>query len=225
MDGSVIPIDRTRSAEAVEVLTRALLPYPTMRWIARSERPGFEDRLRAVYRVAVAMQRVEGQPVLGVSHAGPGADELAGVAVVHDPGRALTARSALVGLARSVFSPARSTLVRGHRYETAIERVRPREPHHFLSVIGVLPALQRSGYGRALMDAIHRRADADPLSTGVCLDTCDPANRAYYERFGYEVAAECRTGPLHQWILFRSAARRRVAAEPGPTGSISSSPG
>jgi hypothetical protein len=41
---------------------------------------------------------------------------------------------------------------------------------------------------------------------GVCLDTCDPGNRAWYESLGYEVAGECRTGPLHQWILFRPAA-------------------
>jgi len=197
----VLDVDRQRSEEAAEVLTRALLPYPTMRWICRSELPGFEDRLRAVYRVAIAMQRIERQPLLGVLQG----ERLAGAAVVYDPGRALTARSALVGLLRSVFSPARSSMRRGHRYEMAIERLRPRDPHHFLSVIGVQPELQRNGYGRTLMEAIHARAHADPDSVGVCLDTCDPGNRAYYEGFGYQVAAECTTGPLRQWLLFRPA--------------------
>jgi len=201
MQRDVFPIERGRSEEAAQVLTRALLSYPTMRWICRAERPGFEERLRAVYRVAVAMQHVEGQPLLGVADG----VRLAGVAVVHDPGRALTARSALVGLLRSVFSPALSTLRRGHHYETEILRVRPRDLHHYVSVVGVLPELQRRGFGRALMDAIHRRADADSASVGVCLDTCDPGNRAYYEGFGYALAAECRTGPLHQWVLLRSA--------------------
>ena len=198
----VVVIDHRRGNEAVEVLTRALAPYPTMRWVCRSERRGFEDRLRAVYRVAIAMQRIEGQPILGLL------DEecLVAAAIVYDPGRKLTSRSAFVGLLRSVCSPARGTMRRGYSYESEIDRQRPRDSHHFLSVIGVLPHLQRRGYGRALMAAIHARADRDPRSAGVCLDTCDPENRVYYETFGYEVIGQCRTGPLRQWILFRPAA-------------------
>lgn len=197
----VVAVERARREEAAALLTRALIPYPTMRWMCRSERPGFEARLRAIYRVAVTMQRIEGQPLLGLLEG----ERLAAIAVVHDPGRALSVRSALAGLLGSVFSPAVSTLRRGVRYEAAIDRIRPREPHHYLSVIGVEPELQRSGCGRALMAALHARADADPRSTGVCLETCDPANRAYYESLGYEFTAECATGPLRQWLLFRPA--------------------
>jgi GNAT superfamily N-acetyltransferase len=198
----VIVVDRGRSDEAADVLTQALQRYPTMRWLCRSARPGFEDRLRAVYRVAVAMQRVERQPTLGVLDGA----RLTAAAILYDPGRKLTPRSAWVGLLGSLCSPARTTMRRGHRYETQIDRLRPRDPHHFLSVIGVRPEVQRRGYGRALMDAIHARAARDPRSIGVCLDTCDPENRVYYESFGYEVTGECRTGPLRQWILFRPAA-------------------
>lgn len=194
-----IEIDPARAQEAGEVLTRALLPYPTMRWVCRSERPGFEERLRAIYRVAIRMQIAEGQPTLGLLRG----ERLLAVAIVHDPGREMTIRSALTGLVSSVLSPARSTMARGHRYESAIARARPRDPHHFLSVIGVRPEEQGRGHGRALMDAIHARADRDPRSAGVCLDTCDSRNRSYYERFGYEECARCRTGPLEQWILFR----------------------
>lgn len=185
--------------EAADVLTRALAGYPTMRWICRSERPGFEQRLRAIYRVSLAMQHREIQPTLALRDGA----RLVAVAIVHDPGRRMTAGSALAGLLGSVFSPARSTMGRGHRYETAITRERPRDPHHFLSVIGVEPERQGQGFGRTLMDALHARADSDPHSAGVCLDTCDPANRRYYEGFGYELHARCTTGPLEQWILFR----------------------
>jgi ribosomal protein S18 acetylase RimI-like enzyme len=94
-------------------------------------------------------------------------------------------------------------MARGHAYETAIARERPRVPHHFLSVIGVEPKQQRRGYGRTLMEAIHARADRDPGSSGVCLDTSDPNNRGYYESFGYEILSRCTTGPLQQWIMFR----------------------
>jgi GNAT superfamily N-acetyltransferase len=195
----VVEVDTTRAREAADVLTQALLPYPTMRWVCRAERPGFEERLRAIYRVAIRMQLAEGQPTFGALVG----ERLAAVAIAHDPGRAMTARSALAGLLGSVLSPARSTMARGHRYESAIARVRPREPHHFLSVIGARPDARGRGYGRALMDALHARAGRDERSAGVCLDTCDAGNRRYYERFGYEERARCRTGPLEQWILFR----------------------
>lgn len=195
----IVELGRERRGEAADLLARALAPYPTMRWLCEAERPGFEERLRAIYRVAIRMQIAEGQPTLGLLRG----ERLLAVAIVHDPGRAMTPRSALTGLVGSVLSPARSTMRRGHRYESAIARARPRDPHHFLSVIGVRPEEQRRGYGRALMDAIHARADRDPRSAGVCLDTCDSRNRSYYERFGYEECARCRTGPLEQWILFR----------------------
>lgn len=197
----VTQVGRRSRREAAEILTRALAPYPTMRWVCRSEQRGFEARLRSVYRVALAMQQREGQPSLGLLEDG----RLVAVAIVHDPGRRMTAGSALAGLLGSVFSPARSTMARGHRYETAITRERPRDSHHFLSVIGVDPERQRRGFGRGLMDAIHARAARDPRSAGVCLDTCDPENRHYYEGLGYEVRSRCTTGPLEQWIMFRPA--------------------
>lgn len=197
----VVELGPEQRPEAADLLTRALASYPTMRWICDADRRGFEERLRAIYRVSLAMQHREGQPSLGLLDGG----RLVAVAVVHDPGRRLTARSALAGLVGSVLSPARSTLARGHRYETAIARERPRDPHHFLSVIGVEPERQRQGHGRVLMDALHARAARDPGSAGVCLDTCDPRNRRYYESFGYGLHARCTTGPLEQWILFRRA--------------------
>jgi GNAT superfamily N-acetyltransferase len=199
----VVELGRDHRREAAEILTRALAPYPTMRWVCGSERRGFEERLRCVYRVALAMQRREGQPSLGVLDDG----RLVAVAIVHDPGRRMTPGSALTGLFGSLLSPARSTMARGQRYEAAIARERPREPHHFLVVIGVDPERQGRGYGRTLMDAIHERADRDPRSAGVCLDTCDPGNRSYYERFGYEVRSRCTTGPLEQWIMLRPGSR------------------
>jgi GNAT superfamily N-acetyltransferase len=204
---AVIPLPRERHRDAADVLTRALFAYPTMQWICRSERSGYGRRLRAAYRVAIDVQHAEGQPILGILAGG----RVGAAALVHDPDRSITLRSALVGLGGSVLSPARSTIRRGFRFDSEIERLRPDAPHHFLSVIGVTPDLQRRGYGRALMEFLHTRAEDDPRSTGVALDTSDPANVVYYRGMGYEVSARARFGPVEQAILFRPSSRARSA--------------
>jgi GNAT superfamily N-acetyltransferase len=199
----VIPLPPALHREAAEVLTRALFDYPTMCWICRRERPGYERRLRAAYRLAIDVQRAEDQPILGILHR----DRVAAAALVHEPGRRITLRAALVGLTGSLLSPARSTIRRGHRFDTQVERLRPDAPHHFLSVIGVTPALQRRGYGRALMLHLHARSEGDTRSAGVALDTSDPANVVYYGAMGYEVTECARFGSVEQAILFRPSRR------------------
>ncbi|MBW3589975.1 MAG: GNAT family N-acetyltransferase [Actinobacteria bacterium] len=64
----------------------------------------------------------------------------------------------------------------------------PAEPHVHLAVLGVDPSHQRSGIGTLLVDEGLRRADTDGLP--VYLDTDEPANVPYYERFGFQVTCE-----------------------------------
>ena len=82
---------------------------------------------------------------------------------------------------------------RGWRYEIAVDRLRPPPaPYHFVSVIGVRPELQRLGYGRTSMAAIHERAEGHPRSARVCLDTSEPNN----ERLGYRGTGRAQIGPV-----------------------------
>ena len=56
-----------------------------------------------------------------------------------------------------------------------------------LEVLGVRPDSQRGGAGSALTRLGVERADADGLPA--FLHTSDPANVAFYRRFGFEVVA------------------------------------
>ncbi len=73
-----------------------------------------------------------------------------------------------------------------------------------VGVIGVHPAEQGRGYGRRLLAAIHALSAHHPTSTGVYLDTENPASKAFYERCGYRLLAEERLDDgVDIWCLFR----------------------
>ena len=79
------------------------------------------------------------------------------------------------------------------RATPALDRLHPREPHWFLSLLGTEPDLQGHGLGSALVRPGVERAQA--AGTLVHLDTGVPENVGWYRRFGFEVADEVRLVP------------------------------
>ncbi len=79
-----------------------------------------------------------------------------------------------------------------------LERAHPAEPHWYLVVLSVRPDHQRRGLGGALLAPILERSDRDHLPC--YLETSDPANVAFYQRFGFRVSgtiAALSHGPVH----------------------------
>lgn len=80
------------------------------------------------------------------------------------------------------------TVQEGRRDEGAavfaqMSRFHPREPHWHLPLIGTDPAAVRNGVGHALMTEGLALADQD--GRPAYLENSNPANRAFYERFGF----------------------------------------
>ena len=69
-----------------------------------------------------------------------------------------------------------------------IDSLGPPHPCWHLNSIGVDPSTQRSGLGSALINHMLPRIDDDALPA--FLDTSQPDNLGYYERFGFRVTAE-----------------------------------
>lgn len=90
------------------------------------------------------------------------------------------------------------------RYEQASARFEPPVPHWYLGVIGVHPSLAGRGAGRMLMEAFCAKAAADPLSSGVYLETSSPASLAFYRKLGFEVRGEGELDGLPLWCVFRA---------------------
>jgi ribosomal protein S18 acetylase RimI-like enzyme len=66
-----------------------------------------------------------------------------------------------------------------------MERSHPREPHWYLAFVGTDPDHRGRGAGRAVIDPVLARCDAEGL--GAYLESSKPENLPYYERFGFVV--------------------------------------
>lgn len=87
----------------------------------------------------------------------------------------------------------------------------PVDRHWSLEALGIRPEAQRQGLGSRLMRPILERADSEGVDC--YLETSNPANVAFYGRFGFEVTTDVPlipNGPPHV------AMRRRFGA-PGST--------
>ena len=95
------------------------------------------------------------------------------------------------------------------RYGSNTDRAHPRDPHWYLEVLGVRPEAQRSGLGSRLIRPVLERADRERLPC--YLETSDPANVPYYERFDFEVVDDALQlvpdGPTHVSMRREPSAR------------------
>jgi GNAT superfamily N-acetyltransferase len=64
-----------------------------------------------------------------------------------------------------------------------MERRHPREPHYYLSVLGVDPAHQGKGLGHRLVAPVLERCDAERRLAW--LESTNPKNHAFYHRLGF----------------------------------------
>jgi len=87
----------------------------------------------------------------------------------------------------------------------ALARVHPREPHWYLSTLGVDPTAQGRGVGTALLAHWLAGVDADALPAW--LETDRQANVAFYRRAGFEVARRTEVLGTTVWCMGRPANR------------------
>jgi ribosomal protein S18 acetylase RimI-like enzyme len=84
-----------------------------------------------------------------------------------------------------------------------MERLHPREPHLYLSVLGVAPEAQGRGLGSALMAPVLERCDREGVPA--YLESSTDRNVAFYGRHGFRVVRETRfpRGP-GMWLMWRN---------------------
>ncbi|MFP5319894.1 MAG: GNAT family N-acetyltransferase [Acidimicrobiia bacterium] len=192
----VVVLDRGRASEAADALAASHAEYPAFRHVfpdprrrARALRPFFLATVADAVPFEAVYAAVDGPRVLGAAvWLPPGAF----------PWSAWRKARAAPAFLRVLLADPRHFGAFAKVGANA-EKAHPEEPHWFLEVLGIRPEAQRQGLGTRLVEPALARADAAGLPC--LLETSDPANVAFYERFGFTVADAALTlvpgGPTH----------------------------
>jgi len=94
-------------------------------------------------------------------------------------------------------------LARGAVVTELMKDAHPEEPHWYLAVIGSDPTVRGKGFGQALMRKRLDRCDAEHAPA--YLESSNPDNIPYYQRFGFEVTGELAIpdGGPSLWPMWR----------------------
>ena len=202
---------------------------PVVRWLAREDVAAagallgraFQDnpvyraifahlddaaRARAVGRMklaftdaAVRWQEAEGIWVDG---------QLAGASLICAPGQYPHRLAAFLRHARGTFGMGWRSIGQLLRADAYIRSRHTHVPHYYLFVLGIDPARQRQGLGRALLRSLAARADGHRVSA--YLETDRLTSVALYRSFGFEVNTEedvSAVPGMHVWTMTRPAKR------------------
>jgi hypothetical protein len=194
--------DKDRAAAAM--LGRAFVDDPLIRAIVGDEPAS--DRIRrmtGLFGVILGTHRRDGQPVVGIIDDG----QVAGAAIIDQVTRPAGAIAAAVtGLP---FMPAilRAIGPQGVRRGLAVldelARSRPPEPHLYLNVLGVEPAMQGRHFGVAMIDYLRDQVALRSDLIGVYLETATAENVGYYTTAGYATIGEIAPIGVRVWRMLQ----------------------
>jgi ribosomal protein S18 acetylase RimI-like enzyme len=196
---NVRPSRRSDVRELAGVLGRAFHDDPVMRWIL----PDDDARARGLPRMFATMTRHHFLRGGGVEVAGAGGD-LGAAALWDPPGRWKQTRLEELLMMPAFVLAFGSRVAAGQQVAELMKDHHPEEPHWYLAIIGSDPTVRGAGFGQALMRSRLDRCDAEYAPA--YLESSNPDNIPYYERFGFEVTGELTVpdgGPT-LWPMWRA---------------------
>jgi ribosomal protein S18 acetylase RimI-like enzyme len=196
----IIDVPRERLDEAVDVFARAFENYPLMRHFFAGSGEDYGRQVREAFRITCEIRMTLNDSVKGIL------DEdgrLVAVACANHPEKKEWPASLEQSFATFEERMPSQAIERLNQYVELGTKHDLEQPHFYLVAIGVRPDAQGQGYGRALLDEVHRMSEDHPFSTGVALDTETISNVPLYEHCGYGVTARDRLGDVDIWYMFR----------------------
>lgn len=191
-------LDNSYIREARSLLYQAYRHEPTYSYLFESERPGYEQRVRATVRELVNQHFSEDLPALGLLID----DRLVGVALIAPPQRRLGITESWVWRMRMLLTTGFRCTKRYLAYHDAVLACLPPGAYHVLPMLAVHPQFQGQHLGEQLLVALHNWCAEDAQSQGVVLDTGNPRYLDFYKRQGYEEIGEVAIGPVLEHVFF-----------------------
>jgi len=181
-----MPEIQTRPATRADIgglshtLARAFADDPVMKWMIPDDRV----RRRRLPRLFAALTKHQHLDHGGVEVASS-ADGIGAAALWDPPGKWQSTRGAELRAAPIMLLTLGTAVLRGQAAAELMKKHHPEEPHWYLAVIGSDPLVRGGGFGQALMQSRLDRVDAEHAPA--YLESSNPVNVPYYERFGFEV--------------------------------------
>ena len=191
-------LDHGYVREARSLLYHAYRHDPTFAYLFESERPGFDQRVRATVRELVQQHFAEELPAIGLVIE----ERLVGIALIAPPIRRLDITESWGWRLRMLMTTGFRCTRRYLQYHDAVLACLPPGPYHVLPLIGVHPQFQGQQLGEKLLGALHDWCAEDAGSQGVVLDTGNPHYLEFYKRQGYEEIGEVAVGPIREHVFF-----------------------
>jgi ribosomal protein S18 acetylase RimI-like enzyme len=129
--------------------------------------------------------------------------EVSGALIALDPGGYPAAAPPLATQLRCLWGQGVRVLRRWTRLYRMLDACHPKEPHCYLSLIAIHPALQRNGIGRALLQAWLRDVDARAMASYLETDRCELLG--FYQAAGFCVEHELEAFGTPIWCMSRPA--------------------
>lgn len=165
-------------------LGRAFFDDPVMTWML----PDPRARRRKLHKLFAALTRHHHLARGGVEVATAGSPDICAAALWDPPGQWRHTTVEELRAAPSMLLAFGTALRRGMQVSDLMKQHHPEEPHWYLAVIGSDPAVRGAGLGHALMSSRLDRCDAE--AAPAYLESSNPDNIGYYQRFGFEVTGE-----------------------------------
>jgi ribosomal protein S18 acetylase RimI-like enzyme len=181
------PATRADIPALAKALGRAFYDDPVMRWML----PDDELRRRKLHRLFASITRYHHLSRGGVEVATAASPGGIGAAALWDPpGQWQTSRIDEFRAIPGLFLAFGASLRRGLEVTELMKEAHPEEPHWYLAVIGSDPSVRSKGFGQALMRSRLDRCDAEHAPA--YLESSNPDNVPYYQRFGFEATGEIK---------------------------------
>jgi GNAT superfamily N-acetyltransferase len=177
------PATRRDLGALSRTLGRAFYDDPVMTWML----PDDDARRRKLHKLFASLTRYHHLARGGVEVA-PDGDGIGGAALWDPPGQWRTSRLSELRAIPGLFLAFGSSLQKGLVVEEMMKEVHPEEPHWYLAIIGSDPNVRGKGFGQVLMRSRLDRCDAEHAPA--YLESSNPDNVPYYQRFGFEVTGE-----------------------------------
>ena len=196
----LININKENIPEVTDVFCEAFYNYPVMKYVL-GEKEDYDTRLRKLVTFFVSARALRKEPMFGIYNE---ENKLVAAALVKLPGdipppEEFLRQSEIVWKELGPQEKAKY-----ENYGNATSRLRPKEPHHHLNMIGVRNAYQGKGLARKLINEVEKLASENPVSTGVSLDTEVESNVSFYLHLGYGLLGQTNVDKnVKTWGFFK----------------------